>query len=179
MKAAKILDETGYLSFFGLHSNPFPVAPDDDNFYISSNIDQILTEIIHGIITRKGFMVLDGDVGLGKTTIARRILNILESKGIQTSLVLYTAYREIELLREINRDFGLTSNSIAFGDLMEQLKSTYTIVIVTHNMQQAARVSERTAFFYMGELIEYSLTSKIFSNPGKKQTEDYVTGRFG
>jgi len=64
-------------------------------------------------------------------------------------------------------------------DLMEQLKSTYTIVIVTHNMQQAARVSERTAFFYMGELIEYDLTSKIFSNPGKKQTEDYITGRFG
>jgi phosphate transport system ATP-binding protein len=64
-------------------------------------------------------------------------------------------------------------------DLMEQLKSQYTIVIVTHNMQQAARVSERTAFFYMGELIEYDRTTKIFSNPQKKQTEDYVTGRFG
>jgi len=64
-------------------------------------------------------------------------------------------------------------------DLMEQLKSTYTIVIVTHNMQQAARVSERTAFFYMGELIEYDQTAKIFRNPGKKETEDYVTGRFG
>jgi phosphate transport system ATP-binding protein len=64
-------------------------------------------------------------------------------------------------------------------DLMEQLKDTYTIVIVTHNMQQAARVSERTAFFYMGKLIEYDRTSKIFSNPGKKETEDYVTGRFG
>jgi phosphate transport system ATP-binding protein len=64
-------------------------------------------------------------------------------------------------------------------DLMEQLKSTYTIVIVTHNMQQAARVSERTAFFYMGELIEYDQTMKIFRNPGKKETEDYVTGRFG
>ncbi len=64
-------------------------------------------------------------------------------------------------------------------DLMEQLKTTYTIVIVTHNMQQAARVSERTAFFYMGELIEYDRTVKIFRNPGKKETEDYVTGRFG
>ncbi len=64
-------------------------------------------------------------------------------------------------------------------DLMEQLKSTYTIVIVTHNMQQAARVSERTAFFYMGKLIEYDRTAKIFRNPGKKETEDYVTGRFG
>ena len=64
-------------------------------------------------------------------------------------------------------------------DLMEQLKSAYTIVIVTHNMQQAARVSERAAFFMLGELIEYDLTSKLFSNPDKKQTEDYITGRFG
>jgi phosphate transport system ATP-binding protein len=64
-------------------------------------------------------------------------------------------------------------------DLMEELKSTYTIVIVTHNMQQAARVSERAAFFCLGELIEYDLTSKIFGNPRKKQTEDYITGRFG
>ncbi len=64
-------------------------------------------------------------------------------------------------------------------DLIEQLKTRYTIVIVTHNMQQAARVSERSAFFCMGELIEYDLTSRIFSNPSKKETEDYVTGRFG
>jgi phosphate transport system ATP-binding protein len=64
-------------------------------------------------------------------------------------------------------------------DLIGQLQSTYTIVIVTHNMQQAARVSERAAFFCLGELIEYDLTAKIFSNPEMKQTEDYVTGRFG
>ena len=64
-------------------------------------------------------------------------------------------------------------------DLIGQLQSTYTIVIVTHNMQQAARVSERAAFFCLGELVEYNRTTKIFSNPSKKQTEDYVTGRFG
>jgi phosphate transport system ATP-binding protein len=64
-------------------------------------------------------------------------------------------------------------------DLMGRLQSVYTIVIVTHNMQQAARVSERAAFFCMGELIEYDRTSRIFSNPASKQTEDYVTGRFG
>lgn len=64
-------------------------------------------------------------------------------------------------------------------DLIDSLRSDYTIVIVTHNMQQAARVSERTAFFCLGELIEYDFTTKIFRNPGKKQTEDYVTGRFG
>lgn len=64
-------------------------------------------------------------------------------------------------------------------DLILQLKRDYTIVIVTHNMQQAARISDHTAFFYLGELIEYGPTRKIFTNPSKKQTEDYVTGRFG
>jgi phosphate transport system ATP-binding protein len=64
-------------------------------------------------------------------------------------------------------------------DLIRELKKDYTIVIVTHNMQQAARISDFTAFFYLGELIEFDATSKIFTNPAKKQTEDYVTGRFG
>jgi phosphate transport system ATP-binding protein len=64
-------------------------------------------------------------------------------------------------------------------DLILELKKDYTIVIVTHNMQQAARISDFTAFFYLGELIEYGPTSKIFTSPSKKQTEDYVTGRFG
>ncbi|MCX6152470.1 MAG: phosphate ABC transporter ATP-binding protein PstB [Ignavibacteriales bacterium] len=64
-------------------------------------------------------------------------------------------------------------------ELIFKLKKNYTIVIVTHNMQQAARVSDYTAFFYLGELIEYDVTKKIFTNPAKKQTEDYITGRFG
>jgi len=64
-------------------------------------------------------------------------------------------------------------------DLMVELKNDFTIVIVTHNMQQAARVSDRTAFFYMGRLVEYDHTQKLFTNPGNKQTEDYITGRFG
>ena len=64
-------------------------------------------------------------------------------------------------------------------ELMRELAKNYTIVIVTHNMQQAARVSDYTAFFFMGELVEYDSTVKIFRNPGKKQTEDYITGRFG
>ena len=63
--------------------------------------------------------------------------------------------------------------------LIEELKKDYTIVIVTHNMQQAARVSDFTAFMYMGELIEFGDTEKIFTKPDKKQTEDYITGRFG
>jgi phosphate transport system ATP-binding protein len=64
-------------------------------------------------------------------------------------------------------------------ELIFELKKRYTIIIVTHNMQQAARISDHTAFFLMGELIEYDLTSKIFTNPSRKETEDYITGRFG
>ena len=64
-------------------------------------------------------------------------------------------------------------------ELIWQLKTAYTIVIVTHNMQQAARVSERTAFFMLGRLVEYDRTDKIFTNPGQRVTEDYITGRFG
>jgi len=64
-------------------------------------------------------------------------------------------------------------------ELILELKKDFTIVIVTHNMQQAARISDYTAFFYIGELIEFGSTTKIFTNPSKKQTEDYVTGRFG
>ncbi|MGO8674509.1 MAG: phosphate ABC transporter ATP-binding protein PstB [Limisphaerales bacterium] len=64
-------------------------------------------------------------------------------------------------------------------DLILELKESFTLVIVTHNMQQAARVSDYTAFFNMGQLVEYGPTLKIFTNPAKQQTEDYVTGRFG
>jgi len=64
-------------------------------------------------------------------------------------------------------------------ELIHQLRTQYTIVIVTHNMQQAGRVSDYTGFFYLGRLIEFGSTTKIFTNPSQKQTEDYITGRFG
>ncbi|MBA3708933.1 MAG: phosphate ABC transporter ATP-binding protein [Planctomycetes bacterium] len=64
-------------------------------------------------------------------------------------------------------------------ELITQLKKDFTVVIVTHNMQQAARVSDRTAFFYLGKLVEYATTLTIFTTPAQKQTEDYITGRFG
>ena len=64
-------------------------------------------------------------------------------------------------------------------ELIGELKEDYTIVIVTHNMQQAARVSDNTAFFYLGKLIEFSSTDTMFSSPSKKETEDYIAGRFG
>lgn len=64
-------------------------------------------------------------------------------------------------------------------ELILELRKEFTIVIVTHNMQQATRVSDRTAFFYLGELVEYDMTSTIFSNPKRRETEDYISGRFG
>ena len=70
-------------------------------------------------------------------------------------------------------------STLKIEELISELKDRYTIVIVTHNMQQAARVSDYTAFMYMGDLIEFGMTQKIFTNPQNKQTEDYITGRYG
>jgi phosphate transport system ATP-binding protein len=70
-------------------------------------------------------------------------------------------------------------STLKIEELLEELKEKYTIIIVTHNMQQAARVSDCTAFFYLGELVECGDTKKMFTTPEKKQTEDYITGRFG
>lgn len=70
-------------------------------------------------------------------------------------------------------------STLKIEDLAVTLKKNYTIIIVTHNMQQAARISDRTAFFLLGEMIEFDKTEKVFSNPKDKKTEDYITGRFG
>jgi phosphate transport system ATP-binding protein len=70
-------------------------------------------------------------------------------------------------------------STLKIEELINELKSDYTIIIVTHNMQQAARVSDYTAFMYLGEVIEFGDTSTLFTNPSKKQTEDYITGRYG
>ncbi|MBS5280439.1 MAG: phosphate ABC transporter ATP-binding protein, partial [Butyricicoccus pullicaecorum] len=70
-------------------------------------------------------------------------------------------------------------STLRIEDLMAELKKNYTVVIVTHNMQQATRISDKTAFFLVGELIEFGDTKQIFTNPHEKKTEDYITGRFG
>lgn len=70
-------------------------------------------------------------------------------------------------------------STLKIEDLMEDLKKKYTVVVVTHNMQQADRVSDETAFFLVGEVVEKDLTGNIFSRPKDKRTEDYITGRFG
>ena len=70
-------------------------------------------------------------------------------------------------------------STLKIEDLMESLKKKYTVVIVTHNMQQATRVSDETAFFLVGEVVEMGRTEDLFSRPKSKRTEDYITGRFG
>ncbi len=103
------------------------------------------------------------------------------SGGQQQRLVIARAIAvepEILLLDEPASALDPIS-TLKIEELIYELKSQYTILIVTHNMQQAARVSDETAFMYMGEMIEFGNTNTIFTNPEKKQTEDYITGRYG
>ncbi|MFI3195468.1 MAG: phosphate ABC transporter ATP-binding protein PstB [Methylococcaceae bacterium] len=103
------------------------------------------------------------------------------SGGQQQRLVIARAIAiepEILLLDEPASALDPIS-TLKIEELINELKEKYTIVIVTHNMQQAARVSDYTAFMYLGELIEMGSTSELFTNPTKKQTEDYITGRYG
>ena len=119
-----ISEDSGYLTHLGLSHNPFPVVPDDTSIFLSGRIEQIVAEIVHGVVARKGFMMLTGDIGLGKTTISRRIISILEEKGIETALVLHTSLQDAELLGEINRDFGIKvgANEGKMPSLGEQLR---------------------------------------------------------
>lgn len=103
------------------------------------------------------------------------------SGGQQQRLVIARAIAiepEVILLDEPASSLDPIS-TLKIEELMYELKNRYTIVIVTHNMQQAARVSDYAAFLYMGKLVEYGDTDKLFTNPAKKHTEDYITGRYG
>lgn len=103
------------------------------------------------------------------------------SGGQQQRLVIARAIAiepEVMLLDEPASALDPIS-TLKIEELINELKEKYTIVIVTHNMQQAARVSDYTAFMYLGELIEFGSTNELFTNPAKKQTEDYITGRYG
>ena len=103
------------------------------------------------------------------------------SGGQQQRLCIARAlavYPEVLLMDEPTSALDPVSTS-KIEDLMEDLKKNYTIVIVTHNMQQAARVSDYTAFFLVGEIVEFDTTDNIFSAPTDKRTEDYISGRFG
>jgi len=103
------------------------------------------------------------------------------SGGQQQRLVIARAIAiqpEVLLLDEPTSALDPIS-TLTIEELINDLKQQFTVVIVTHNMQQAARVSDQTAFMYMGDLIEYSDTNTLFTTPAKKKTEDYITGRYG
>ncbi len=158
-------------------SNPFPKTIYDNVAYgprlqgISSKgeLDAIVERCLHGSALWDEVK----DV-LGKSALAL-------SGGQQQRLCIARALAvqpEVLLMDEPASALDPISTS-KIEELIDNLKSSYTIVIVTHNMQQAARVSDYTAFFYMGKLIELDSTNTIFTSPQIKQTEEYVTGRFG
>ena len=113
--------ELPYLEFLGLKRNPFPVTPDADDFYESNDTESIITELVHGITTRKGFFVLTGEVGVGKTTISRRILQLLTDADIKTSLVFHSLLPKLGLIKHINKDFGASSDDSEIEDELAKL----------------------------------------------------------
>jgi phosphate transport system ATP-binding protein len=158
-------------------SNPFPKSI-FDNIAYGLNINGIRnkTEVIHRVE-----MSLK-DAALFDEVKDRMDDNAFElSGGQQQRLCIARALAiEPEVILFDEPCSALDPISTAkIEDLIHKLKEKYTIVIVTHNMQQAARVSDYTGFFLLGELLEFDKTEKIFTNPGKKETEDYITGRFG
>lgn len=109
------LKETGvnpvekHLEFFKLSHNPFPVAPDNTDFFMSLHNESIINKLTREILSRKGFMLLTGDVGLGKTTLSRQIIQILEQHQVETSLILQSFFQGTSLLKEIIKDFGMAT----------------------------------------------------------------------
>lgn len=96
-----------HLEFLGLLHNPFPVAPDNTDFYISQHNDRVIENLTQSIVSRKGFMLLTGEIGLGKTTLSRRIIQTLEQHQVETSLILQSFFQGENLLKEIIQDFGI------------------------------------------------------------------------
>ena len=157
--------------------NPFPMSIYDNIAYGPRT---------HGITSR---MKLDGIVerSLRDAAIWDEVKDRLKknalglSGGQQQRLCIARALAvepEVLLMDEPTSALDPISTS-KIEELVSSLKEKYTIIIVTHNMQQAVRVSDRTAFFLLGEMIEYDETEKMFSMPADKRTEDYITGRFG
>ncbi|ABK43448.1 Sporulation domain protein [Magnetococcus marinus MC-1] len=119
-----------YLEFLGLIRPPFPVVPDAENFYLPARLDVLIAEITHGILTRKGFMVITGEVGCGKTTITRRILHTLEHHPVESALIINTFYQGVELIEEICHDFGIALDED--GGLGNRLKQLNRFLIEKH-----------------------------------------------
>lgn len=158
-------------------SNPFPKS-------IFDNVAYGLR--IHGI-TKKSDLDERVEKSLRKAAIWDEVKDRLNTSALQLSggqqqriCIARTIAVEPEVVLMDEPCSALDPTATAkIEELIQDLEQYYTIIIVTHNMQQAARVSDFTAFFYLGKLIEFDATEKMFTNPSQKQTEDYVTGRFG
>jgi phosphate transport system ATP-binding protein len=157
--------------------NPFPMSIYDNIAYgprihgikSKSRLDEIVEESL------KGAALLD-EV---KDRLKKSALSL--SGGQQQRLCIARALAvepEVILMDEPTSALDPIS-TLKIEDLMSELKEKYTVAIVTHNMQQAARISDYTAFFLVGEVVEFALTDTLFTRPVDKRTEDYITGRFG
>lgn len=159
--------------------NPFPTMSIYDNV--------ISGYILNGIKLKKEKKDKIVEGSLRKAYLWEEVKGSLHKKGTflsggqQQRLCIARALAvepEVLLMDEPTSALDPTATA-RIEELIQELKKRYTIVIVTHNMQQAARISNYTAFFMLGELVEYDITTKMFTKPSKKVTEDYVTGRFG
>ncbi len=119
--AVHTLEPTAYLEHLGLEQNPFPYVPDANAFFHSAKIDTLVMELLHAISSRKGFMVLTGEIGLGKTTIGRRLLKTLDEHDVATALVFNTFVQGEELLEAINADFGITDAGASLREKLDAL----------------------------------------------------------
>ncbi len=158
--------------------NPFP------NLSIYDNV--IAGYKLNGMKLPKEERELKVEQSLTKAALWNEVKDSLHKKGTflsggqQQRLCIARAIAmepEVLLLDEPTSALDPISTS-SIEELLHELKKNYTLVIVTHNMQQAARVSDKTAFFYLGELVEYDETKKMFTNPQDKRTQNYITGRF-
>jgi phosphate transport system ATP-binding protein len=158
-------------------SNPFPKSVYENVAYgpriagmrKRAELDEIVEKSLRGAALWEEVKDRLGDNALGLSGGQQQRLCIARAIAVQPQIILMD--EPCSALDPIA--------TAKIEELMLQLKANYTIVIVTHNMQQAARVSEHTAFLWLGKLIEYDDTNKIFTNPTEKLTEDYITGRFG
>nr|WP_237748680.1 MULTISPECIES: phosphate ABC transporter ATP-binding protein PstB [Nitrincola] len=158
--------------------NPFPKS-------IYENI--VYGPKLHGLVNSKSDMDEIVESSLQRAGLWKEVKDRLDSPGTglsggqQQRLCIARAIAvspEVILMDEPCSALDPIATSI-IEELIDELKGSYTIAIVTHNMQQAARVSDKTAFFHMGDLVEISETREIFTNPKDRRTEDYITGRFG
>ncbi len=158
-------------------SNPFPKSiyenvaygPKINGINDKTQLDEIVETSLRQAAIWEEFKDRLGDSALGLSGGQQQRLCIARTLAVSPDIIL---------MDEPASALDPISTS-KIEELIHQLKEQYTIIIVTHNMQQAARTSDHTAFFYMGELIEMGKTNTIFTKPEKKQTEDYITGRFG